>query len=544
MGVPVTTLQDGLHIYDTTLRDGVQQRGVTLSVADKLAVAGHLDALGVGFIEGGWPGAVPRDTEFFRRAQHELGLRHAQLAAFGSTRRPGARADRDPQVRALLDAETPIVTLVAKAHDRHVVAALRTTPAENLAMIRDTVRLLTSHGRRVFLDAEHFFDGYLSDARYPLAVVRTAAEAGAEVVVLCDTNGGMLPRRLGEIVASTAAATGVRIGIHCHDDTGCAVANSLVAVDAGATHVQGTANGYGERSGNANLFSLVADLVLKAGRPAVPASRLSELTRISQAIADVVQVPVDPRQPYVGSSAFTHKAGLHASAIKVDPALYQHVDPECVGNRMHLVVSDLAGRALVQLKGAELGYDLAEAPETAARVIKRVKELEACGYSFESAEASFELLLREELTGDGSPGVAGLFQVESWRVITDQYGDREPVCEATVTMLARGERILSTAEGAGPAEALDQAVRAGLARFFPELTAAFVTRYSVRLVPSGADGRTVTRVLLEAANGESSWGTVGVHGNPVVASWEAVYQSIAYALLCQRATERPATAAR
>jgi len=542
-GEPVTIPENGLHIYDTTLRDGVQQRGVSLSVADKLAVAGHLDALGVGFIEGGWPGAVPRDTEFFRRARHDLRLRHAQLAVFGSTRRPGVRADRDQQVRALLDAETPVVTLVAKAHDRHVERALRTTPTENLAMIRDTVRVLVAQGRRVFVDAEHFFDGYLSDARYALAVVRTAAEAGAEVVVLCDTNGGMLPRQLGEIVASTAS-TGLRIGIHCHDDTGCAVANSLVAVDAGATHVQGTANGYGERSGNANLFTLVADLVLKGGRPAVPASQLPELTRISRAIADVVQVPVDPRQPYVGSSAFAHKAGLHASAIKVDPALYQHVEPERLGNRMHLVVSDLAGRASVQLKAAELGYDLAGEPETAARVIKRVKELEARGYSFESAEASFELLLREELAGEESWGAGGSFQVESWRVITFQRGGREPVCEATVTMLAYDERIISTAEGAGPAEALDQAVRSGLERFFPELTSAFVTRYGVRVLPSGEDGRAVTQVLLEAGSGESSWGTVGVHSNPVVASWEAVYQSIAYALLRRRPTEQRTTAAR
>ncbi len=539
----MTIPESGLHIYDTTLRDGVQQRGVTLSVADKLAVAGHLDALGVGFIEGGWPGAVPRDTEFFRRARHDLRLRQAQLAAFGSTRGPGRRADRDPQVRALLDAETPVVTLVAKAHARHVERALRTTPAENLAMIRDTVRVLTGQGRRVFVDAEHFFDGYLSDARYALALLRTAADAGAEVVVLCDTNGGMLPLQLGEIVAG-AAATGARIGIHCHDDTGCAVANSLIAVEAGATHVQGTANGYGERSGNANLITLVADLVLKGGRPAVPEGRLPEFTRISRAIADLVQVPVDPRQPYVGSSAFAHKAGLHASAIKVDPAFYQHVDPERVGNRMHLVVSDLAGRASVQLKGAELGYDLAGEPDTAARIVRRVKELEAAGYSFESAEASFELLLRSELAGDDSGDAGGAFEVESWRVLTFQHGRRAPVCEATVTMLSCDERIMSTAEGADPAEALDRAVRGGLERFFPELTAAFVERHSVRLVPSAADGRPLTRILLEAGDGEASWGTVGVDRNPVVATWEAVYQSIAYALLRRSATPQPATAAR
>src|SRR5499427_2161229 len=308
---------DSFHVYDTTLRDGAQQEGLTLTVADKLAIARRLDEFGVGFIEGGWPGAIPKDTEFFRRARTELRLAHAQLAAFGSTRRAAAVAD-DPQVAALRESGAPVVTLVAKSHDRHVQLALRTTLAENLAMIADTVSHLRGEGQRVFLDAEHFFDGYRSDPAYALEVVRAAAGAGAEVVALCDTNGGMLPGELGDVVAAVAAATGARLGIHCHDDTACAVANTLTAVSAGATHVQGTANGYGERAGNANLFSVVAGLQLKQGRQVLPEGCLPEMSRVAHAISEVTNVAPDTHQPYVGLSAFAHKAGLHATAVKVD----------------------------------------------------------------------------------------------------------------------------------------------------------------------------------------------------------------------------------
>ncbi|HYN28522.1 MAG TPA: citramalate synthase, partial [Dermatophilaceae bacterium] len=337
-----------LHVYDTTLRDGAQQEGLNLSVADKLAIAAHLDELGVGFIEGGWPGANPKDTEFFARAARDLTLRNATLAAFGATRRAGGRADTDPLVRALLDSSAPVVTLVAKSHTGHVERALRTTLAENLEMIRDTVTFLQAEGRRVFLDAEHFFDGYRADRGYALEAVRVAAEAGAEVVALCDTNGGMLPDQVADVVADVVGATGARIGIHCHNDTGCAVANSMAAVDAGATHVQGTVNGYGERTGNANLVTVVANLQLKRGLPLLEPHRLQEATRISHAISEVTNVPPYGRQPYTGASAFAHKAGLHASAIKVDPDLYQHLDPKAVGNDMRMLVSDMAGRASIE----------------------------------------------------------------------------------------------------------------------------------------------------------------------------------------------------
>ena len=370
-------LQGSFHVYDTTLRDGAQQEGLNLSVADKLSIARQLDGLGVGYIEGGWPGANPKDTEFFRRAVDELDLRHARLAAFGATRRAGMRAADDPLIGALRDSGASVVTLVAKSHDRHVELALRTTLEENLSMIRDTVTHLREEGQTVFLDAEHFFDGYRANRAYALEVLRTAYDAGAEVVALCDTNGGMLPGWVGDVVHDVVSTTGVRVGIHCHNDTGCAVANSLAAVDAGATHVQGTINGYGERTGNADLVSVVANLELKLDRQVLPQGLLRDATRIAHAVAEVTNVPPASRQPYVGTSAFAHKAGLHASAIKVDPSLYQHMDPVGVGNDMRLLVSDMAGRASIELKGRELGFDLGGDRDLVTRVTARVKEMEA-----------------------------------------------------------------------------------------------------------------------------------------------------------------------
>src|SRR6476619_4065168 len=385
------------HVYDTTLRDGAQQEGLNLSVADKLTIARQLDALGVGYIEGGWPGANPKDTEFFRRATSELDLKHARLAAFGSTRRAGIAAADDPQVAALRDSGASVVTLLAKSHDRHVELALRTTLEENLAMVRDTVAHLRAEGQRVFLDAEHFFDGYRDNRDYALEVLRTAFDAGAEVAALCDTNGGMLPGWVADVVNDVVESTGGRVGIHCHNDTGCAVANTLAAVDAGATHVQGTLNGYGERTGNADLVTVVANLVIKEGRPVLDPARLKEATRIAHAVAEVTNVPPASRQPYVGTAAFAHKAGLHASAIKVDPNLYQHMDPEGVGNDMRLLVSDMAGRASIELKGRELGFELD--PDLVKRVTGRVKEQESRGFTFEAADASFELMPVEEVEG-------------------------------------------------------------------------------------------------------------------------------------------------
>jgi 2-isopropylmalate synthase len=513
---------DGFHVYDTTLRDGAQQEGLNLTVADKLIIARRLDELGIGFIEGGWPGANPKDTEFFRRAQTELDLKNAQLAAFGATRRAGAKAADDPLVAALRESGAPVVTLVAKSHDRHVELALRTTLEENLAMIRDTVSHLSAEGQRVFLDAEHFFDGYRSNPKYALEVVRTAAEAGADVIALCDTNGGMLPDELADVVAEVVAS-GARLGIHCHDDSGCAVANTLAAVKAGATHVQGCANGYGERSGNANLFTVVGNLQLKRGYDL--GVELREMTRIAHAVSEVTNVVPGSQQPYVGMSAFAHKAGLHASAVKVDPMLYQHIDPELVGNDMRMLISSMAGRASVELKGRELGYELTG--DKARQVVGRVKELESAGYTFEAADASFELLLREELDGAGPR----YFDVESWRTIVERRPDGTMVSEATVKLHAKGERIVATGEGNGPVNALDRALRLALERSYPELSGLELVDYKVRILEGahGTDAR--TRVLIESSDGTGEWGTVGVEDNVIAASWDALAQSVTYCLL-------------
>ncbi|MGE5135401.1 MAG: citramalate synthase [Gemmatimonadota bacterium] len=517
---------DEFHVYDTTLRDGAQQEGLSLTVADKLAIARRLDEFGVGYIEGGWPGAIPKDTEFFRRARTELKLAHAQLAAFGSTRRADAVAADDPQVAALRESGAPVVTLVAKSHDRHVELALRTTLAENLAMIRDTVAHLRAEGQRVFLDAEHFFDGYRANPDYALEVVRTATEAGADLVALCDTNGGMLPGELGDVVSAVLAATGARLGIHCHDDTSCAVANTLTAVEAGATHVQGCANGYGERAGNANLFSVVAGLELKTGKPVLPAGCLAEMSRVAHAISEVTNVTLGAHMPYVGYSAFAHKAGLHASAVKVDPMLYQHIDPLLVGNDMRMLVSDMAGRASVEIKGKQLGYEL-DRPTT-GRVVDKVKELEARGYTFEAADASFELLLRDELAGERLRH----FRVESWRVIVEHRPGGEVLSEATVKLLAKGERIVATGEGNGPVNALDNALRLALGRLYPELGRLELADYKVRILEGSHGTGAVTRVLIESGDGgDSTWSTVGVDENIIAASWHALEEAVTYALL-------------
>ncbi|WP_017589507.1 citramalate synthase [Nocardiopsis ganjiahuensis] len=528
---------DSFHVFDTTLRDGAQREGINLRVSDKLAIAKLLDDFGVAFIEGGWPGANPKDTEFFQRASQELTLKHAQLTAFGATRRAGVRAADDPQVAALRDSGAPVVTLVAKSDDRHVERALRTTLDENLAMVADTVSHLCEHGQRVFVDCEHFFDGYHHNPEYALAVVRAAADAGADVVVLCDTNGGMLPSDVTRVVTEVLEATGARLGIHAQDDTGCAVANTLAAVDAGATHVQCTANGYGERVGNANLFSVVGALTLKRGEDVLPEGCLPEMTRVATAIAELVNLAPDTHQPYVGVSAFAHKAGLHASAIKVDPDLYQHTDPELVGNRMRMLVSDMAGRASIELKAQELGLDLAGDRTVSGRVVDRVKSLELSGYSFEAADASLELLLREEL---GAP--VRYFETESWRVITERRpavgtsplsSDYESLSEATVKLRVKGERVIATEEGNGPVNALDRALRSSMENVYTALAGLELTDYKVRILEGSSGTNAITRILVTFSDGSGEWTTVGVGPNVVDASWVALEQAITYGLLRQ-----------
>ena len=519
------------QVYDTTLRDGAQRKGISYSVADKLAVARLLDEFGVGFIEGGWPGALPKDTEFFRRARTELDLKHAVLVAFGSTRRAGVKVADDPQVRALLDAETPAVCLVAKSDIRHVERALRTTPEENLAMVRDSVAHFVAEGRRVFLDCEHFFDGYRFDPAYTSAVVAAALEAGAEVAVLCDTNGGMLPSQVTAAIGDLVDRLGVapeRLGIHCQNDTACAVANTVAAVEAGVRHFQCTANGYGERAGNADLFAVVANLQLKLGLPVLPEGCLDQMVRVSHAIAEIANIAPDTHQPYAGAAAFAHKAGLHASAIKVDPVLYNHVDPAVVGNDMRILVTEMAGRASVELKSRELGLDLANEPETLARVTKRIKELEADGWSFEAADASFELLVRSEL-----PGAAAVrpFTLESYRVLVEHREDGSVMSEATVKVRVRGERIIATAEGNGPVNALDEALRSALTSHYPELAAVQLADYKVRILEGSQGTGAITRVLVTSVDQSGrDWTTVGVHENVVEASWHALVDALTYRL--------------
>ncbi len=514
---------DRLHVYDTTLRDGSQGEGMAFSVEDKLAVARLLDELGVGYIEAGWPGASPKDTEVFRRAAQELQLKTSRLVAFGATRKVGVAAADDPQVRALLDSAAPVITVVAKAHARHVELALRTTPDEAIAMVVDTVCLLVAKGRQVFVDAEHAFDGYDADPAFTTAVVQAASEAGATAVVLCDTNGGQLPWQVSATVTRLLEATDVRLGIHCHDDTGCAVANTLEAVRAGASHVQGSLNGYGERCGNADLVAVIAGLQAKQGLPVLPPGQLAELTRVAHAVAAVANRPHRRQAAYAGASAFAHKAGLHASALKVDADLYQHLDPAVVGNEMRVLVSELAGRATIELKGRELGVQLA--PAAVASLSTKVKDLEAAGWSFEAAEASFALLLREELDG----ARVQPWTTESWRVTVGSDG-----AEATVKLHVAGERVIAVGEGNGPVDALDAALRRALGAAHPRLADLELVDYAVRILEDAHGTGAVTRVLLTMGDGDRRWTTVGVDANVVAASWRALTDAYAYGVLERR----------
>ncbi len=514
-----------VEIYDTTLRDGAQLEGISLSVEEKLRIATLLDELGVHYIEGGWPGALPKDTEFFARAEKELDLEAATLVAFGSTRRADIDAASDPQLQALLEANTDVICVVGKSWDYHVREAIRTTLNEGIAMVADTVRFLTSEGKRVFFDAEHFFDGFRHNPEYALQVVTVAADAGAERVILCDTNGGGLPSSIGPAVAATRKTVpGANLGIHTHNDSGCAVANTLMAVQAGAIQVQGCINGYGERTGNADLCAVLPDLMLKLGIEAIPKERLARLTTISHLIADLVNITVDPHHPYVGASAFAHKAGLHTSALARRSDAYEHITPAEVGNTTRMVVSEMAGRSTVIGKAREQGLDLDD--DTATAILATVKDLEARGYQIEAADGTFELLVRKA-TGWEQP----FFELESFRVFTERRADGEVVAEATIKVHVKGERVVSTAEGDGPVNALDRALRQALATTYPEVEHMRLTDYRVRVLDPEAGTAAVTRVLLEMSDGKEAWGTVGVHQNIIEASWEAVADGVVVGLL-------------
>lgn len=524
-------MSDNLVVYDTTLRDGAQQEGMNLSVADKVTLLPLLESYGADIIEGGWPGAIPRDTEFFAVLKNSNPLTSAKLAAFGATRKAHVAVQDDPQVAALLDSGAPIITLVAKSDARHVELALRTTEEENLAMVTDTVEYLTGQGREVMVDLEHFFDGAADNGDYTFSVAVAAAKAGASTIIPCDTNGGALPHQILTLVSELKARLAEeglepRLGIHAHNDGEMAVANTLVAVTAGASHIQGTVNGYGERTGNANILTAVANLQLKMGKDVVTAEQLAEQTRVSHAVAELVNIAPYGRQPYTGISAFAHKAGLHASAIRVDADLYQHIDPALVGNDMRMIVSDMAGRASIELKAREVGLDLSNRPDVLAEVTSRIKAAEAQGYTYDATDASVELLIREII--DGSR--LSYFDIESWTTHLSGSIDRSNGAEAVVKLSTGMGRSLTVGEGVGPVDALDHALRSALVPVYPELDSCELTDFKVRILDGSAATRATTRVIVSMASPAGVWATVGVGKDVVEASWEALTDGYIYGL--------------
>jgi 2-isopropylmalate synthase len=530
-GVP--TPPTSVEIFDTTLRDGAQFEGISLTVEDKLRVAEQLDWLGVRWIEGGYPQANPKDEQFFRRAPTELKLSTAELVAFGSTRRPAGKVDVDPTLQALVGAQTSTVCIVGKSWDFHVTDALQTTLDEGVAMVGESVAFLKRAGRRVFFDAEHFFDGYRANPEFALRVLEAAATNGADCVVLCDTNGGSLPHEVQRVTGEvTAYLGGVPVGIHTQNDSGCAVANSIAAVLGGATQVQGTVNGYGERTGNANLMTVIPDLTLKLGIATLPEGRLERLTMVSRHVAELVNLPPHPADPFVGMSAFAHKGGLHTSALgRAGSASYEHIEPAAVGNHTRVLVSDLGGRAGMSMKASELGVDL---DDRAAGVLsEELKELESRGWLYEAADASLELLMR------GATGwTQDFFEVEAYRVTSyHREGPVMPVdgvevtVEATVKLWIDGERVASVGEGNGPINALDVAVRRALNGRYPALDRIHLTDFKVRVLDGGAATGAVVRVLIDSTDGENVWTTVGVDTNVIEAAWRALLDSFVYGLV-------------
>ncbi len=515
-----------VRVYDTTLRDGTQGEGLSLSAVDKIQIAHLLDGLGVEFLELGWPGSNPKDAEAFDRARDVPW--NAKIAAFGSTRRGGTTVEEDPQVAALLATGAPVCTIFGKTSMLHVREVLRVAPDENLRMIADTVRYLAASGRRVVYDAEHFFDGWREDAAYAMETVRAAAAAGAESVVLCDSNGGTLPWEIEERVTAIIAALACPIGIHAHDDAGCGVANSLAAIRAGATQVQGTMNGYGERCGNANLTSILPTLALKMNVRVLRDGALVELTHVARQVAEIANFAPNPHAPYVGRSAFAHKGGVHVAAIRRHPRAYEHVDPELVGNKTRVVVSELSGRGNVLSKAEEYGVELEAGAES--RVLRGVKDLEARGYAFESAEASVALLMKRQAAGYTPP-----FELVDYKVLMHQRPGEASYADASIKMRVGGEVVHTAAEGNGPVSALDAALRKLLAGAYPEVNGIRLQDYKVRILDGAEGTQSTVRVLIESAFGEERWTTVGASANVVEASWLALVDGIEYGLAVARA---------
>jgi 2-isopropylmalate synthase len=514
-----------IDIYDTTLRDGSQGEGINFSLEDKVRIARKLDEFGIDYVEGGWPGSNPKDIAFFERMKKEK-FQHARLAAFGSTRRPHLRVEEDEQVQTLVAAETPVITIFGKSWDFHVTHALKVSLQTNLEMIADTVSYLAARVPEVIYDAEHFFDGYKHNPEYALECLKVAAEAGAAILVLCDTNGGTLPHEIGEIVRAVREKITSPLGIHTHDDTGCGVANTLAAVQAGAIHVHGTINGYGERCGNANLCAIVPNLCLKLNYECLLPDSLKHLTALSQFVDEIANVTPNNRQAYVGRSAFAHKGGVHVDSVLKHRSTYEHIDPECVGNTRRMLVSELSGGSTIVSKATKHALDLSKnSPETRL-LLRRVAEMERDGYSFEGAEASFEILLMQTV---GT--YRKLFDIEGFRVIVEQRGHGEPLTEATVKLRVNGEARLTVAEGDGPVHALDSALRKALSEFYPELADIKLTDFKVRVVNVQEGTAAKVRTIIDSSDGKEVWSTVGVSTNMIEASWQALVDGVVYGLL-------------
>ncbi len=522
-----------IHVYDTTLRDGSQGAGISLSLDDKLKIARQLDRLGIPFIEGGWPGANPKDVQFFWKLKEEP-LQNSEIVAFCSTRRPNLAAVEDKMLQAILAAGTHWVTIFGKSWDLHVTETLKTSLQENLAMIRDTIEYLRSQGRKVIYDAEHWFDGYKHNPEYAILTLRTALTAGAEWLALCDTNGGTLPHEVTQIITEIIDAipeTKGRLGIHTHNDAGTAVANAIAAVMSGATMIQGTINGYGERCGNANLCTLIPNLQLKLGYSCLGQQELGKLSPISHLISEIANLAPDDHAPFVGRSAFAHKAGVHVSAVEKNPLTYEHIQPELIGNQRRIVISDQSGLSNVLHYAAKFGINLSKQDITCRQILDKLKTLENEGYQFEAAEASFELLMRSIL----EPGKQ-LFQLKGFQVhcnIHQEIDNTASKALATIKVEVDGKNLLEVAEGNGPVSALDSALRKALARFYPQIADFHLADYKVRILDGGAGTAAKTRVLVESSNGIQRWTTVGVSANILDASYQAVVEGMEYGLLLQ-----------
>jgi 2-isopropylmalate synthase len=514
-----------IELYDTTLRDGMQGEGMSLSAHEKVRVAHKLDELGIDVIEAGFPSSNPKELELFELLAAET-FEHAQIAAFGMTRRRDVRAEDDPALQILADCFAPVVTIVGKTSSLHLEKVVKVDREENLRMITESVRFLHTAGKRVIYDAEHFFDGFFEDREYALAAVRAAAQGGADTVTVCDTNGGCLPDQIAEAVGAVCEAlnpVGVKVAIHCHDDSGVGVANTLAGVKAGARQVQGTVNGYGERCGNANLTTVIPNLQLKLGYECVSDRQLGNWTAGSHFFNELLNLSPNPNQAYVGRNAFAHKGGMHVAGVNTDPSTFEHIDPEIVGNSREVLVSELSGKGTILQQAARVGIEVSDV--TAVRVLEQVKEREHRGYQYEAADGSLELLLRRE-TGDYEP----LFVLESWRVIVEKRADDRVETEATVKLWAPpgagGQRYVRTAEGNGPVNALDAALRSALIEIYPQLSGIELVNFKVRILDGNKGTDSITRVLLDSSDGHGEWGTVGVSPNVIEASWEALLDAL------------------